>query len=659
MDELYVKCKGKAREDKNVYTKEQVKSPTFTSDYGRIVPPGYVVFDFDKQPYINIIYKILTNSKLKCKMLKTTKGYHFMFRTALNKVPDGIALFNWLGLQCDTKACGTKEQKQSYQTIRINGETREESLLNTSDEWDLDYAPRWLYSVSNKKKDQMDLTVDQTGGRNNLFHSELMIKAKKAGFSYEEYCEMCFIINQYVLPNPIDENELNTAIRPEEWDNLEIGEDIKTVLVQADDVIQHWNCILGDDKFAFYDPELDRYSNNENTIKYYLQQKYGYTEKSMTMSKIEEVLDQVNLVLTGLSKYKYARNTEYILCDKELVSTWKDEVKPNTRTVYTDVYYPYSFMSKEEFEAFDGRAKKFIKEISCFDEEIERVIWECIGCMLAPDKPFGKIFIFYGSGNNGKSLLLKLVEKIMGELMSHANVLNINDKFSLESVVGRLANVTDDIGITVLKETGLLKSLVDGSSIEVHRKFKESIHWTPNSQFVLCCNELPRINDTTHGMIRRLGFIPFDLHLKEEDIDRTLFSKMISDPNNLRYIMSGGIYAYREAYKRGSLSRLGKQIELEQDFIEENQNPIKAFYDIKVSENADVLGLSRWIDGKTTDEVYTEYTKWCEKTGIKPDTRNTFTREFSKYLPSDITKKVISLNGVKFNCYQRNTGKVK
>ena len=163
MDELYVKCNNKARADKNTYTKEQVTNPLFSSDYGRIVPPGYVVFDFDKQPYISIMYKIITNSNFKCKILKTTKGYHFMFKTTLNKCSDGIGLFNWIGLQCDTKACGTKEEKQSYQIIRYDGVLREETLLNTEDEWDLDYAPKWLYSVSNKKRDQMDLTVDQTG----------------------------------------------------------------------------------------------------------------------------------------------------------------------------------------------------------------------------------------------------------------------------------------------------------------------------------------------------------------------------------------------------------------------------------------------------------------------------------------------------------------
>ena len=62
MDEKYIIAKGKARADKKTYTKEQVTAPSFTDDYGRIVPPGYVVFDFDEQPYISIIHKLIMAS---------------------------------------------------------------------------------------------------------------------------------------------------------------------------------------------------------------------------------------------------------------------------------------------------------------------------------------------------------------------------------------------------------------------------------------------------------------------------------------------------------------------------------------------------------------------------------------------------------------------
>ena len=650
MEYLYVKTSGKKRLDKNTYTLEQVTNPSFKDDYGRIVPPGYIVFDFDEQPYISIIHKLIMASSLKCKMLKTTKGLHFMFKTTLNQAKDHIKEFNWIGLKCDVKACGTKETKQSYQSIRMNGVTREETLINTESDDDLDYAPRWLYVIE-KKKDQEDLTKDQTGGRNNLFHSQLMIKAKKAGFSYEEYTVMCDMIKSYVLTSPLEQEELNTAIRPEEWDNLELGEDKITIIKQAEDLINYWGCIIGGDFLAFYDNRIDRYSTDENSLKAYMQQKYA--SKNMSIWQMEEVINQVNVMLNdNKAKYQYDRNDEYVLCGRNLVSFWKDDIKPNTRTVYTDIYYPFEIMTQEEFDSFDGRMVSFLDEISCGNPDIKKVILESVGCMLSPSKSFGKIFIWYGNGANGKSLLLDLIDRIMGDKMTHANILGINDKFALEQVVGGVCNVTDDVGITTLKETGLLKTLTQGSSIEVHRKFKQSIKWKPNSQFVMCCNEIPRINDTTKGMIRRLVFVPFNMQLDPDKLDILLYQKICADANNLRYLLTASVFAYRNAVKVGHLHRLEKQDELEQDFIAENQDPIQSFFQYMVEEYRGVTGLCRYLDGRTTDEIYSNYKKWCEDMSIKPELPKTFTRNFGKTLPASMTKKVMSVGGAKFNCYK-------
>lgn len=175
---------------------------------------------------------------------------------------------------------------------------------------------------------------------------------------------------------------------------------------------------------------------------------------------MEEVINQVNVMLNdNKAKYQYDRNDEYVLCGRNLVSFWKDDIKPNTRTVYTDIYYPFEIMTQEEFDSFDGRMVSFLDEISCGNPDIKKVILESVGCMLSPSKSFGKIFIWYGNGANGKSLLLDLIDRIMGDKMTHANILGINDKFALEQVVGGVCNVTDDVGITTLKETRVIENI--------------------------------------------------------------------------------------------------------------------------------------------------------------------------------------------------------
>lgn len=647
MQDYYIKSKGKQRLGKTIYTYEDITEPSFNSDYGRLVQKGYVFFDFDDQPYVDKIIAIIENSNLRCKMLKTTRGVHFLFKTNREKITNNNKNYNWLGLKCDVKGVGLNEEKQCYQAIKVNGILREEICINhnRNDGIDiLDYAPIWLYQAPKNK--QMDLTIDQTGGRNELFHNVLMITAKKNNFTYEEYCEMAHIINKYVLPSGIDENELNTAIRQEEWDKLSISnKDDILRLEKAIDVIEHFNCIIIQDKILFFDNELGHYSSNENTIDCYIQEKYANT--NIRTSEIMEVKNQMEIQLRNYKKYQEKRNEEYIVCNNKLVSMWKDETKEMTRTIVTDVVYPYSIMTQEELSNYNGIGKKFLNDISCNNAEIEQIICECLGCMLAPTNHFGKIFIWYGSGANGKSVLVKAMGEIMGNLMTHSNILNINDKFALENVINGIGNVTDDVGITEIKETGILKSLIDGSEIEVNRKYKQPIKWQPNSQFIMCCNELPKINDTTNGMIRRLAFIPFNMQLLKDQIDYNLLNKLKGtyigieekDKNKdaLRYIMTKAIIAYREAFKNGHLTELEEQQILVNEFKEENKDDISLFYDYLLETHGDLKKLCEYLDGKQTNEIWDEYKQFLFPDNPKVNDRQ-FKVHFNRLLPKNLIK---------------------
>ena len=486
------------------------------------------------------------------------------------------------------------------------------------------------------------------------FIGELMIKAKKNGFSYEEYTEMAHIINKYVLPSGLEEKELETAIRQEEWDKLEVSSDKQILFSMVQDVISFWNCIWVNNQLTFFNQEKNRYDTNEIVLQGYLQEKYKF--ENITTSKMKEVIEQVNIQLQIKPNYWYERNSEYILCGNHLVSTIKDEVIPNTRTIFTDIYYPYEIMTQEEFDNFNGRAKKFMEEISCYDKDknpdVLTIIWECIGCMLAPTKPFGKIFIWYGSGANGKSLLYNLIKYIMGDLLTNANILSINDKFALESVANGICNVTDDVGITTIKETGILKSLIQGGAIEIHRKYKKAIQWKPDSQFVICCNDIPNIADTTRGMIRRLAFIPFEMELQEDKQDLKLEMKLKEDVDNLRYIMTGSIFAYRTALERNHLTEIQKKIELKNDFLDENKSPIDFFYDYLIEEEGqgDKERFYRWLDGKTTEEIYNIYKIY--RVDERIESQKAFTRRFNKKLKTRIELVRVTIGGVSFTSYR-------
>ena len=196
----------------------------------------------------------------------------------------------------------------------------------------------------------------------------------------------------------------------------------------------------------------------------------------------------------------------------------------------------------------------------------------------------------------------------------------------------------------------MLKSLIQGSDIEVNRKYKSSIWWKPNSQFIICCNEVPKIADTSPGMIRRLAFIPFELQLTDEQQDINLESKLLNDTDNLRYILTGAIFAYRKAIQRNHLTEIEKQKDLINDFLDENRSPVEMFFDYLKAREGGLDKLCIYLNEKLTEEIYNEYREYREP-DKNIELQKTFTRRFRRLLPSKVIIARITVSGKTFTKY--------
>jgi hypothetical protein len=116
--------------------------------------------------------------------------------------------------------------------------------------------------------------------------------------------------------------------------------------------------------------------------------------------------------------------------------------------------------------------------------------------------------------------------------------------------------------------------------------------------------------------------------------------------------MTGGIFAYREALKRNHLTEIQKQYELRDDFLEENKSPIDLFYDYLIQEegNGDTERFYRWLDGKTTEEVYEKYKKY--RVDERVESQKAFTRRFNKKLKTKIELVRVTIGGASFTSYR-------
>ena len=73
-------------------------------NYARFVPEDCCFIDFDSPTEAEEMRRVIIHSKLKCLILKTVHGYHFLFRRPDFYKSEITGATNWFGYKFDCKA---------------------------------------------------------------------------------------------------------------------------------------------------------------------------------------------------------------------------------------------------------------------------------------------------------------------------------------------------------------------------------------------------------------------------------------------------------------------------------------------------------------------------------------------------------------------------
>lgn len=226
---LYKDSKVPRRKKKLTFT--EITSEDKMKNYARVVPEGCMFIDFDNTTEANEMYDIILKSKLRCLILETTKGYHFLFRVPDFYKKEMTGATNWFGYKFDTKGPG------SVQIIRVCGMTRDErcsweiSELVEPASIDielLDVLPYWLWGKlkdsdlhKKGKPGESEYTLTDTpftqlmtmkeGGRHNHIVEKCSMFGLSNGFEMNEFKSLITAIHdQYLvkLGTPMPDSDL-------------------------------------------------------------------------------------------------------------------------------------------------------------------------------------------------------------------------------------------------------------------------------------------------------------------------------------------------------------------------------------------------------------------------------------------------------------------
>jgi putative DNA primase/helicase len=144
------------------------------------------------------------------------------------------------------------------------------------------------------------------------------------------------------------------------------------------------------------------------------------------------------------------------------------------------------------------------------DAERIALLQEFFGYCLLPTTDAQACLVLVGEGGNGKSVVLAGLHALLGDdNVSSVPLEDFAGRFALIQTLGKLANISAEIGELDKTAEGTFKKFVAGDLMSFERKGKDTFTARPTARLVLATNNLPYFADKTSGIWRRLLIVPF------------------------------------------------------------------------------------------------------------------------------------------------------
>ena len=592
--------------------------PPTDSDYVGILSSDYLQLDFDSEEDSKIALQIVDRYKLRCNILKTSRGIHLYFIDDKTIPSQSVNTFNTIGLLMDV-GLGSKNRVIPLRTTKdevkiklVNGKEVEEiTKVTTTREWIqtydvLDEIPAFFKPMGNR-----DFGLKTTQTRNQTLFTYLL-QLQMKGFTRSEIRKIIKIINDFVLYEPLSDSEINTITRDGAFsEKLFFGEKGGFLHDRFGDyMLSNSNILMIDGQLCIYTNE-HLYSNNPDEFERVMLTKIPKLKDAQR----KEVYKYIHLKCSKKGRYS---NAKYIGLKDDILDIETMELFPYSPTFIINNKIDYNYNENAYCELLD----KTLDKVACGDKQVRSLLEEMIGYSLYRDNTMHMAFILTGGGSNGKSTILNLIKLLLGKQnYTSLDLKDMEDTFRPAEMHNMLANIGDDISAKYLEDSSVFKKAVSGESMMVARKYGQQFEFESYATQIFCANELPPVKDTTDGFSRRINIIPFSakFSVNDDDFDPFIESKIQSD-NSMEYLLKIAIEGLKRVLYNKKFTKCTKGEMEKMEFIQ-NNNPILQWIDDAPK-----------IENEPITEVYLQYRMWCHDHGVSTLKQSNLSREIRKEL---------------------------
>ena len=257
----------------------------------------------------------------------------------------------------------------------------------------------------------------------------------------------------------------------------------------------------------------------------------GYYQVVAPKILLLEIINGISCLraTTDLASTEERRNLASMYSDGEVIP-FKNGIysirynKLLPRTSYVFIEHPLNVDFNPS--ALDNPIRQRYMDVMCGDEQLFELLFEQLGyAMYARTFIVPTCTIFYGGGSNGKSNVLKVLSKIIGERNISSLTLNdMTNAFTVARSEGKLINITHDASSAsansnLTATSNIVEFIKKSTSGEPHtfNPKNGAVHegYGPR-KFIFATNVMLNFGSMDGGLARRMYTIPFNATFKQD-----------------------------------------------------------------------------------------------------------------------------------------------
>ena len=309
------------------------------------------------------------------------------------------------------------------------------------------------------------------------------------------------------------------------------------------------------------------------------------------------------------------REKNFINCKNGVINLDTGElVKHDKKYLFTYCIKANFILNQDDIKA--PNFEEFIDTSLEGDKEKRKLLLEIVGYLSSNYNEAKTAFIFLGKPHSGKSLLSKLIAKLIGEKeVSNIPLHKLGDRFSIAEFSNHRININAEISSSKLNNIDVFKAIVGGDYLTGEYKGQSPFSFKCRIKLLFCGNFMPELKDLEVGdaFTDRLKFLLFNVTTPEEKRNYNLENLLMEEIDS---IFTLSIYELKELIKKNFEFQKVSDSQEFVNFYKNENNHIDEF----IKERC-ILGKDYKIHSK---DIYSEYINFCDENCIEAYKQNKF-----------------------------------